>query len=282
MARVVLQSAGRTHKLSNALRPVILASACSVLLTTAAPALVQLLPGPQRFVGNRPERIAAAGVNGDGLLDAAVTHPSTGMVSILFGNGDGSFVARRTIRVARDVEGLAVRDLDGDGRVDIAAVTSLDRRLLLLRGRGDGTFASARRYPVGRNPVDLAVGSFTRAGATDIAVANSGNKTVQVFENVNGKAFFRPLGEYALDGVPQRVIAVDLDNDGLDDLVVLATDPTGGQDDVSVFLNKGDGRLASPTSFIVAAGGVDVAKADVNGDGKPDLLVLSAQPIYSV
>jgi hypothetical protein len=78
--------------------------------------------------------------NGDGKLDLAVSDASANMVSILLGNGDGTFQAHYDYRAAAMPYGLATGDFNGDGHLDLAVVNDASNTVSVLLGNGDGTF----------------------------------------------------------------------------------------------------------------------------------------------
>src|SRR5262249_43903355 len=71
-------------------------------------------------VGSDPVSIAVRDFNQDGLADLAVANSSSGSVSVLLGNGDGSFQDPRALAVGRDPRGVAAEDFNGDGVADLA------------------------------------------------------------------------------------------------------------------------------------------------------------------
>ncbi len=101
-------------------------------------------------------------------------------MSILVGNGDGTFAAKTDYPVGTYPLSVAVGDLDGDGNVDLLSANYYDDSVSLLGGNGDGTFAAKPEYPVGDEPESVAVGEFNSDGAADLAVANYNTDTVSV------------------------------------------------------------------------------------------------------
>jgi hypothetical protein len=140
-------------------------------------------------VGSFPTAIAAGDFNGDGILDLAVTNSeytssSTGSVSVLLGNGDGTFKAATNspITVGGDPWSVAVGDFNGDGKLDLVVVNNSDDTVTILLGSGNGEFTQASISPVGMGdfPQSAAVGDFNGDGVSDMAVANSGSSNTTV------------------------------------------------------------------------------------------------------
>src|SRR6266705_2655777 len=215
--------------------------------------------------------------NGDGKLDLAVTDYSNNNVSVLLGNGDGTFQAPRTFPVGVHPAQVAVGDFNGDGKPDLVVSNVDSNTISVLLGNGDGTFQAAQSLPVGLNPWYFALGDFNSDGILDLAVADYGcsqechpspSNTVLVLLG-NGDGTFRPAPNLTVGNGPAGVAVADLNGDGKPDLVVANFD----DNTLSVLLGNGDGTFRAAQTF----GGVGpkpqtVAVGDFNGDGKPDLV----------
>ena len=148
-------------------------------------------PGSPINVGSAPVAIANADFNGDGIPDLAVLNRSDGTVSVLLGNGDGSFTQApgSPINLGGSLAAVAVADFNGDGRPDLAVADSAASTVSVLLGQGDGSFAPAPGppQPVGLNPDALAVGAFTGTGP-GLAVGNFSDGTLSVLLSSGGSA----------------------------------------------------------------------------------------------
>jgi hypothetical protein len=112
-------------------------------------------------------------------------------VSVLLGNGDGTFGAQALFAAGSYPISVAVGDFNGDGRPDLAVANYFSFDVSVLLGNGDGTFGAQARFAAGSYPGSVAVGDFNGDGRPDLAVANSGSNDVSVLLN-QGSAPNRP------------------------------------------------------------------------------------------
>lgn len=243
---------------------------------------VQFRPEVKYSTGRSPQAVVAADFNRDGNLDLAVaTSGSTGTdgnLSILLGNGDGTFHPRVDYPsgIVPGWGGFAVQDLNGDGFVDIVtpnqcgSCASSDYVEVLL-GNGDGSFQSPLKYATGKQPAMAIVADLNGDGVWDLATANYGPSYVASTISVllgNGDGSFRPHLDYAAGVNPTGFMPGDFNRDGKVDFAVMNNNPPFG---ISVLLGNGDGSFKTP--ILYASGGnprVGVVD-DFNGDGNQDL-----------
>jgi hypothetical protein len=224
-------------------------------------------------VGNEPAAVTVGDFNGDGKADLAVANGSSGTVTVLLGNGDGTFTAAAgsPITVGSRPVSVAVGDFNGDGKADLAVANYVDNTVTVLLGNGDGTFTAAGSpIVVGNGPESVVVGDFNGDGKADLAVANGSSGTVTVLLG-NGDGTFTAAGSPIVVGNGATSVAVgDFNGDGKADLAVANyVDNT-----VTVLLGNGDGTFtAAGSPIVVGNGATSVAVGDFNGDGKADLAV---------
>ena len=116
--------------------------AIALYLTSSAVAAntTEFLEAPQYNVSSFPESGVAGDFNGDGKLDLAVTSADKNSVSVLFGNGDGTFQASVDYSTGTFPVGSAAVDVNGDGKLDLLVPCLLSNGVSVLLGNGNGTF----------------------------------------------------------------------------------------------------------------------------------------------
>jgi hypothetical protein len=226
------------------------------------------LSAPSAFgAGTNPDSAAVGDFNGDGKLDLAVANEGSDNVSILLGNGDGTFQAAVDYGAGTDPDSVAVGDFRGNGKLDLVVANYYSNNVSILLGNGDGTFQAAVNYGVSA-PTSVAVGDFNGDGKLDLAVANVFSVSVLLG---NGDGTFQAAVNYGAGAEPAWVAVGDFNGDGKLDLAV-ANVATGN---VSVLLGNGDGTFQAAVNY--GAGiGESVAVGDFNGDGRLDLASPSA------
>ena len=217
--------------------------------------------------------------NRDGFADAVVTNAGSNKVTVLFGSAAGSFSAAVDLAVGRRLNGIAAGDLNSDCLTDIAEATGFQSLVYKIQGNGDGSFRQPNGFPVSKSSKDVAIGNFDNKNGNDMVAVSVSTDTVSVLVNAGGNQGFNQGGDFNVGNRPKRVDTADLNGDGLDDIISLNTG-TAAADDISVLLNTGTGTtccsFSFPTQFVVGINAIDMAVADVNNDGAPDILVLNA------
>ncbi|MFP5207850.1 MAG: beta strand repeat-containing protein [Acidobacteriota bacterium] len=226
-------------------------------------------------VGTNPFGVAIGDFNGDGIPDIATANFADATVTILLGNGDGTFTQtpNSPLKVGNGPANPAVADFNGDGIPDIAVADVDDNAVTILLGKGDGTFIPATGSPVkvGTSPTPVVAADFNGDGHIDLAVANYGDSTVTILLG-NGDGTFAQSSSSPLNTgtYPYSAVAGDFNADGIPDLVCANQGGT-----VTILLGKGDGTFTPASNSPVAVGNLpySVATADLNGDGTSDLAV---------
>jgi hypothetical protein len=259
----------------------------------ASTATVNFKPEQDYPVGTSPVGVVVGDFNHDGNRDLAVlnygdpTTANNGSVSILFGNGDGTFQAAKNVAIGKNCTGIVAGDFDSDGNVDLVLVrpgdptVNDDGDVSIFLGNGDGTFRQGQVLTPGKNPSNRR-GAITAIDLNgdqrlDLVVANAGDKTFSVLLG-NGDGSFQSPVAYPVVSPPSSVLAVDLAGNGEKDLAVFRI--IG----VDFWLSNGDSTFRQGPSI----GGYGVTAGDFNGDNKDDLVVTPfvlclfhpCQPVY--
>jgi hypothetical protein len=220
-----------------------------------------------------PDSVRVGDFNGDGKLDLAVANynctgsPPTcgqGSVSILLGNGDGTFQSPIESNTDTGPGSVRVGDFNGDGKLDVVVVAGTDTVSVLL-GKGDRTFQPYVDYATGSGLAAVVVGDFNGDNKLDLATANTSN-TVSILLG-NGDGTFQAHVEYpagADEGrVPVGLRVGDFNGDGKLDLVVGNSDTEFPAGSVSILLGKGDGTFPTHVEYATAFGAVELGAESV-------------------
>jgi hypothetical protein len=233
--------------------------------------------------------IAATDLNRDGKLDLVVMHSiacftapcrAARSITILLGNGNGTFQTPREIDVGTGPTAMAVGDFNGNGIKDVA-IGGGNTELSILLGMGDGTFV---RQPV----VTLVPGGDLFSACNDIAVGNLNRDSIQdlvvplgngegnAILLGNGNGTFQVRSRIMIDETfaPLHVAVADYNRDGLLDIARTMGDGTNGL--MQILRGNGDGTFQAPVRYLVpppgsSIGGIVIIAGDWNGDIKPDI-----------
>jgi len=224
-------------------------------------------------VGKNPTSVTTADFNRDGFTDLIVTNIGNDSLSILFGNGDGSFKEQKQLRVSVEPRALALHDYNGDGWTDIAVACAGSDQIVLFLGLAGGRFTEGQRYPVQRTPISLAAGDVNDDQKPDLVVALRNDK-IAVFLG-QGDGTFASGARYEYGDTPTSIALADLTQDGKLDLIVSNGGPMSNA--VSIWTGVGDGSFRDPVDYRTGKRPLGVSFADFNNDRKTDLLVINGE-----
>jgi hypothetical protein len=238
-----------------------------------AETVVYLGTGQGRFTARKflvgsidPVSVVVGDFNEDGTDDLLFSN-RTGPSKLMFGNGDGSF--------AKPVDGpaaskmLKVADLNGDGHLDVVAGSGA-----ILLGQGDGTFRPAPSLQI-TYTLDFVLGDFNGDGHVDLAALDS--YSVSIFLGRGDGTFATParsgFGDAFNGDHPRSLVLGDFNGDGHLDLAAQLDEPSKPIAHLALLLGHGDGTFAAPRVYPFPANAHAPWVLDLNGDGRPDLLV---------
>ena len=246
-----------------------------------------------------PRELKTADFNSDGIPDLVYTdseycsfqqQSQTSDLTVLLGNGDGTFGMSYQTLLGISAQSVAVGDFNGDGIADIAVLIENDfafagslQSLVILLGRGDGTFQAGSPHAIGSVDGTMVTGDFNGDGIADLAINTGGDYIFPQFTGVfvllgKGDGTFSDAAPVVLPG--EEVLnyglgIVDLNNDGRPDLVTDIEQGGLGPSAIQVLLGNGDGtfQITEPAAAPIVGVGLRQTNAfDLNGDGNADLL----------
>jgi len=229
--------------------------------------------------GKGPKCIAVADVNQDGKLDLIVANADDGNVTVLLGDGRGSFQAAKgsPVPAGHLPNDIAVADMNHDGHPDLVIANTDSPYLTILLGDGKGGFQPAPGSPIDvhsyPHPHGVAVGAFSSDGKLDVVTDSWGNNQIELLEG-DGKGGLRTPGRFFHVGRRpyERLRSADFNKDGFPDVV------TTNLDDGTVTILLGDGKggfhESQGSPFQAGAKPWEVAIDDVNKDGNVDLAII--------
>jgi hypothetical protein len=234
--------------------------------------------------GARPLGIAVGDFNGDGNPDVAVA--GSDGIDVFYGAGSGLLNPFVNVS-AVPASGLAIADFNQDGYPDIVASVTGGTSVNVLISSGPANIgtgfpsapiscATSTGSSTGTNPLGVAVGDLTGSGVADIVVANDSGVTVLLGNfNAATSAYSCQAGvNYPVGNNPRIVLVKDVNGDSIQDIAV--TNFADGT--VSILLGQGSGVFGAPKPFPTGPQPAGLAFGDVNGDGRPDLIVADAVP----
>jgi hypothetical protein len=247
--------------------------------------------------------IIATDLNNDGKLDVVIAHqiacftaPCTvaRTISVMLGNGDGTFQPTREIDVGTGMSRIAVGDFNRDGVKDLG-IAGDSAHVYVLIGVGNGTFVQQPTITlvagntIGVDATDIDVGDFNHDAVEDLVVAIglNGSRTAILMGNGDG-TFRQPsiITDTTLS-VPHYQAVADYNGDGFQDLGIALGDGTRGL--MEILNGNGDGTFQAPIYYLIppplsSIGGGTLVTGDFNSDGKPDiaLQVRGASPALDV
>jgi hypothetical protein len=266
----------------------------SVLLNTTAPgAATSSFATRQSFTtGSQPGAVRTADINGDGKADLIVVNEGSNTVSVLLnttapGATISSFAAQQTFSTGTSPVSVAVTDLNSDGALDLVVANNGANTVSVLLnqttpGATAASFATQQSFTTGAGPASVVAKDINSDGKPDVIISDLLGNSVSVLVNMTASGAttfaFMPQQAFAAGTHPNAVVVADLNSDGLPDLLTV----NSSSNSLSVLLNTVTPNAAAPNfagtgfDFQFVGGSpwfaLPIAAADINGDGKPDLI----------
>jgi len=230
---------------------------------------------------NDPRMVVVADFNGDGKLDLATINDQSETVSILLGTGTGTFGAHTDFPTKQEgCISIGAGDLRNKGLIDLVAGCQTLGQVVVLLGNGNGTVKTPKDYAVPAGADMVALGDFNGDGKLDVAVTNGASTGSVSVLTGTGSGTLKAAISFGTNFGPVGVAAADFNSDGKLDLVTADSGSPFGIaiGEISVLLSNGKSLFAGRTDYSLTSAATSgayagIAAADVNGDGKPDLIV---------
>src|SRR5580658_8716023 len=221
-----------------------------------------------------------ADVNGDGLPDLLVAEPDSGQLSLYLQKPDGTLAAAKMFPTFAGVSELAVSDWDGSGHPKIFLLSSDEHQVGMTKLDENGRIAFPTVIPLDGKPLTMTVGSLQPGAKPTLAViVEQDTNRVLVTRQADGKSHSQKLSD-DFKAMPSSMTMHDANQDGLADLIVLIP-----YEKIKVLIQKADKTNFEETDVLPPGGSTEepwLSISDVDGDGKPELLLAQKNFVRAV
>ena len=221
-----------------------------------------------------------ADINGDGLPDLLVAEPDSGQLTVQLQKPDGTLAAAKTFPTLTGVSEIAVSDWKGDGTQKIFLLSSDEHQIGVTELDKNGRIAFPTILPIDGRPLTMAVGPLQpNAKPTLAAIVEQDTNRVLVTMTADGRSHTQKLSE-TFKAAPSSMTMHDANQDGLADLVVLIP-----YEKIKFLIQKPDHSTFEEVDLPPPGGSTEepwVSASDVDGDGKPELLLAQKNFIRAV
>lgn len=228
---------------------------------------------PPAGAGQVPSPSEPSDFNRDGLIDVCLANTTDESVSVLLGNGDGTFASQQVIAVGNGPRGIAVLDADGDGDVDIVSANAGSGNLAIMLNNGAGVFGPATFFEGGGSGEwSLAAADMNSDGILDLVIGTATSDEILINLG-NGDGTFSFASARSAGGRSWMLVVGDLDGDGDEDVATANSTTNNG----AILLGDGQGGLAPAQTYSMDPFPLATDLGDVDGDGDLDWVNSSFQ-----
>jgi len=222
-------------------------------------------------VNHRASPSEPSDFNRDGHADICVANIDTNSVSILMGNGDGTFGPQQEVGVGAAPRGIAVLDFDGDGDIDIVNTNMTSDNMTLLRNNGNGVFNLQASFDsLGSGEWALNAADMNEDGLLDLVIGARTGQQMLVHTG-NGNGTFSIASIQSTGGSVWMIACGDVNGDGHEDVSAVNSTSNNG----AILLGDGAGNLAAPTTYATDSFPLATDVGDLDGDGDLDWVTSS-------
>ncbi len=220
--------------------------------------------------------------NADGAADLAVTNQNSNNVSVLLGDGTGTFKRKMDFPAGGAPQRIAAADLDGDRNVDLILPITMGNAVAVLFGDREANFSAPTLFPVVGGPFMVVVADFNGDARLDLAVGTqtAGSRRVALLMGNGSRTFSAPAYFGSFESAPTALGVGDFNRDGKLDLAGGGgTNVPPGANNLSILLGDGKGGFSPPTYFTAGPAPQSISIADFNGDGLSDIAISNSLPM---
>lgn len=212
--------------------------------------------------------IASGDINGDGNSDLVTADYGANKISIMLGDGTGSFGNVSAVATGEKPSQITLIDVNEDKKID--AVVTGATGIYYMLGNGSGSFAQPTKIPdpVTTAPLEHVFADLDRDGHMDLIVTHDGSSTVSLL-NATGPGQFATGQTVQVGSVPSYPVVADFNADGRLDLAMIRA----SQSQLAVLLGDSQGRFGTAKNMQINPGAVGIETGDINSDKLLDLIV---------